>query len=267
MAETTIYTEEYYANKVFLNSVLPLVKTIAQGKESLRKAWQGKNGICQIRCVADEGDDGTHFIIADGEITVQRGLSEVKPNVELIFKSRAHLNQFFKGKQIPFPAMKGVLTGKGLFLPFMKTLIGMGGLLSSKVPPKTDEDQNLLVKSMFNLLSTGISTLNKLGHPKVKGWTEKSPDRVYAWTVSDDEEMAAYIRIKAGKSKASRGVYKRSMPFFTMHFDSVASALGILLDTDDMIESTMSGKLTMKGAPEYGAQLGEHMLMIASLIQ
>lgn len=267
MGEEYKQSDEYYANKVFLNAVLPLLKTVAEGKESLKKVWEGKSGICQIRCMADDGDDGTHFLIEDGSWTVKRGLCDEKPNVELVFKSRAHLNQFFKGKQFPFPVLKGVIKGKGNFLPFMKSLIGMGGLLASTEAPKTEEDQRLLVKSMFNLLSTGISTLNKLGHPKVKSWTEKSPDRVYAWTVAEDEEMAAYIRIKAGKSKASRGVYRRSMPFFTMHFDSVASALGILLDTDDMIESTMSGKLTMKGAPEYGAQLGEHMLLVGGLVQ
>ncbi|MDC7233285.1 MAG: hypothetical protein PQJ58_08630 [Spirochaetales bacterium] len=270
MSEDYRQSDEYYANKIFLNAVLPVLKTVVEGKASLQKGWKGKNGICQIRCMAgpfDEGDDGTHFLIEEGSWSVKRGLSEEKPDVELVFKSRKHLNNFFKGKQIPFPAMKGVFKGKGMFLPFMQALITMGGLLGSTKPPKSEEDQNLLVKCMFNLLSTGISTLNKLGHPKIKKWTEKSPDRVYAWRVGEDEDLAAYIRIKAGKSKASRGVYRRSMPFFTMKFDTVPSALGILLSIDDMIESTVKGKIIMEGAPEYGSQLGDHMLMIGALIQ
>lgn len=270
MTEEYKHSEEYYTNKIFLNAVLPVMKTVVEGKESLKKGWNGKNGICQIRCLAnehDDADDGTHFLIEEGKWTVKRGLSEESPDVELIFKSRAHLNNFFKGKQIPFPAMKGVIKGKGLFIPFMKTLITMGGLLGSKQAPKSEDDQHLLVKSMFNLLSSGISTLNKLGHPKIKNWTEKSHDRVYAWRVGDDEDLASYLRIKAGKSKASRGVYSRSMPFFTMKFDSVSSALGILLGTDDMIQSTVNGKIIMEGAPEYGSQLGDHMLMIGAMIQ
>lgn len=270
MSEEYKQSEEYYANKVFLNAVLPVMKTVVDGKPSLQKGWKGKNGICQIRCIAgehDEADDGTHFLIEEGQWSVKRGLSEEKADVELVFKSRSHLNNFFKGKQFPFPAMKGVIKGKGMFLPFMQALIAMGGLLGSTKPPGSEEDQHLLVKSMFNLLSTGISTLNKLGHPKIKAWTEKSPDRVYAWRVGDNEDLAAYLRIKAGKSKASRGVYRRSMPFFTMRFDTVPSALGILLSIDDMIASTVEGKIIMEGAPEYGSQLGDHMLMIGSMIQ
>ncbi|MDC7124902.1 MAG: hypothetical protein PQJ46_05010 [Spirochaetales bacterium] len=271
-----VYDDDYYTNRIFLDSVLPVLKPVAEGKESLRKAWQGKSGICQISCmtpgeVRDDGSsiekDGTHFVIEDGEWTVKRGICESWPKVELVFKSRKHLNNFFKGKQFPLPSMKGVFGGGGLFLLFMKALLAMGGLLASKEPPADDEDARLLVKCMFYLLSTGISTLNKLEHPKVHPWVAASPDRVYAWAVGDDEELAAYIRIKAGKSKASRGVYRRSMPFFTMRFDSVPSALGILLGTDDMIESTVSGKLAMEGGPEYGAQLGDHMMLIGDLIQ
>ncbi len=47
------------------------------------------------------------------------------------------------------------------------------------------------------------------------------------------------IRVKAGKTKSARGEYTYSKPFFTMRFDSVDSALGILLQTDDMIEATI----------------------------
>jgi len=259
--------KEYYSNMLFLRSVLPVLKTVVEGKKSLKKAWTGKSGICQIRCLTEEGHDGTHFIINNGEWTVEKGLSEKKADVELVFTNRSHLNQFFKGKQLPFPVMKGVFAKGGIFLLFMKTLITMGGILASKAPPKEEEDQKVLVKCMFNLLSNGISTLNKLKHPEVHPWVKKSPDRVYAWRVDDHEDLSAYIRLKAGNSRAARGIYKRSMPFFTMRFDCVQSALGILLDTDDMLASTMKGKLIMEGGPEYGAQLGDKMLLIGSLIQ
>ncbi|MBI9106522.1 MAG: hypothetical protein JEZ04_07220 [Spirochaetales bacterium] len=261
------YDEVYYTNRIFLDSVLPVIKPVVEGKASLQKVWEGRTGVCQISCRTEDGADGTHFLIEDGLWSVKRGLYDGKVDVELVFKSREHLNNFFKGKQIPLPAMKGIIGGRGMFLPFMKSLLAMGGLLAAKKPPEAEEDSRLLVKCMFCLLSSGISTLNKLKHPKIYPWTLSSPDRVYAWAVGDDEELAAYIRIKAGKSKASRGKYERSKPFFTMRFDSVPSALGILLSIDDMIESTVNGKLTMEGGPEYGAQLGDHMLLIGSLIQ
>lgn len=258
---------EYYSNVLFLRSVLPLMKTVVEGRESLRQSWKGKSGKCQISCSTEEGRDGTHFLIEKGDWIVKKGLCEEKPDVELLFKNRRHLNQFFKGKQLPFPAMKGVFSSGGLFLLFMKTLIAMGGILASKEAPKSSEDQKLLVKCMFYLLSNGISTLNKLNHPEVSPWILKSPDRVYAWSVDGHDDLSAYLRLKAGNSRAARGIYTRSMPFFTMRFDSVISALGILLNTDDMLASTMSGKLIMEGGPEFGAQLGDRMLLIGSLIQ
>jgi hypothetical protein len=34
------------------------------------------------------------------------------------------------------------------------------------------------------------------------------------------------------------------------------------MSLDDMIESVQKGKLTMDGAPEFGAQIGEYMIMV-----
>ena len=57
------------------------------------------------------------------------------------------------------------------------------------------------------------------------------------------------------------------MPFFTMRFNNLDSALGILLSTDDMLDSTKKGKLIMDGAPEFGAQIGEYMILVGSYAQ
>ena len=122
-----------------------------------------------------------------------------------------------------------------------------------------------MVKCMFYLLTSGISQLNKMGHEEIHDWTSKSPDRVYALAVNDHPEVSAFIRIKAGKSRAGRGEYKRAMPFFTLRFDSFDSALGILLGTADMLESVKQGHLIMDGAPEFGGQLGGFMLAVGDL--
>ncbi len=259
---------EMYRNKLFLNAVLPVLKTIVD--DSMKKAWEGKTGVCQISCHAEDGEmDGTHFLIEDGEWTVKRGVykGEEKVNVDLVFKNRKHLNNFFLGKTLPMPKMKGMFTSKGFFMPFFKALLKMAGLLGSTSEPKKPEDAKLLVKCMIYLLSSGISVLNKMKHPDVFAWTERSPDRVYAWAVTGHDDLSAYIRIKAGNSKASRGVYKRSMPFFTMRFDSVSSALGILLGTADMIKFTQESKIVMEGGPEYGDQLGAYMTLVGEFIQ
>ncbi|MBQ7595534.1 MAG: hypothetical protein IJU45_02585, partial [Clostridia bacterium] len=85
--------------------------------------------------------------------------------------------------------------------------------------------------------------------------------------VDNHPEVSAYLRVKAGKTRAGRGTYKRAMPFFTMRFDSLDSALGILMSTDDMLESTKAGKLIMDGAPEFGAQIGDYMMLVGSYAQ
>ena len=101
-----------------------------------------------------------------------------------------------------------------------------------------------------------------MGHEAIHDWTSKSPDRVYAWKVDGEDSVSAYIRIKAGKSKAGRGEYKRALPFFTMRFNNLDSALGILMGTADMLEFTKASKLIMDGAPEFGAQIGDYMMKV-----
>lgn len=49
-----------------------------------------------------------------------------------------------------------------------------------------------------------------------------------------------------------------------MRFDSIDSALGILLKTDNLIEATVKSRIVMEGAPEYGAMIGEFMLLVGA---
>jgi hypothetical protein len=260
-----------YASRIFLNAALPLVKVLAEEKGGLKKAFAGKNGIVQvsarnsIAASADEPEKvGTHFVVTDGVVKVVPGLAE-KPDVELAFPSVEALNGFFSGKSKKLPRIFGAFGNFGLFLAFFKTLLAMAAALGAKEPPKESKERALLVKLFFYLLTSGISQLNKAGHPDVSKWAKRSPDRVYALAVLGEDDLAAYIRVKAGNSKAVRGVYERSKPFFTLAFDSVDSALGTLLGKDEMIAATAAGRIRMLGAPEYGAMLGEFLLLVGSL--
>jgi len=254
--------EELYSNRIFLNAVLPLVKVIVEKKENISKKFQGRNAIIQISAKDSEGKVGTHFVIENGVFTVKRGINQ-KPTLELEFQSIPGLNNFFAGRSKKLPKIKG-LKNLGLLLATLKALMTMGNMLGAKKPPEKNEDKELLAMLYFYLLSSGISQLNKAGHPGVSKWDKMSPDRVYAWAVNDKPELSAYIRVKAGNSKACRGEYKRSKPFFTMKFDSVDSALGTLLETDNIIDATVNGRLIMEGAPEFGAQIGEYMSLVGS---
>lgn len=266
--EITKDQERLMANKIFLNAVLPLLKTILEDTPAMQKKWM-KHEVCQVSCITDEGGkNATHFIFDEGVCTPKKGCyEEGTPDLELEFTSIDHLNDFFKNKTKKLPKLKGALKHPGLLVRFLMLLMKMAGLLGLIEAPKKEADQVLLVKCMFYLLSRGINILNKMGHPDVSEWVAPSPDRVYAWAVEGHPDLVAHLRIKKGKSMARRGAYTRSMPFFTMKFDSPVSALGILLQTDDMIESTISGKLQMVGGPEFGAQLGDHMMLVGSFVK
>ena len=259
--------EDIYANKIFLCAALPLLKHIVADLPELSKKFKNVHCVYQISADDPEAEGGkyaTHFQVNGDEWVIHTDKVDPKPMVELEFKSVEAMNAFFKGKIGPatLPKMHGVVSHPKEFVAFLMALLKMANLLGMESPPEDHDTQKLLVKCYFYLLSTGISTLNKCGHPEVHDWTSKSPDRVYAWKVDGEPDISAFIRIKAGKSKAGRGEYKRAMPFFTMRFRDLPSALGILMSTDDMLESVKTGKLIMDGAPEFGAQIGAYMMMV-----
>lgn len=262
--------EELYSNKIFFNAALPLVKVIANDVGSLKKQFKNVHAIIQVSALdpdAEGGKIGMHYVVNGEDWLVHLDKVDPNPHVELEFKSIEAMNAFFKGKIGPatLPKMKGVVKHFGAFKAFLMTLLKMSSLLSATEPPKEEETKQLMVKCFFYLLSSGISQLNKMGHPEIHEWTLKSPDRVYAFAVNDHPEVAAYLRIKAGKSRAGRGEYKRAMPFFTLRFRTFDNALGILLGTDDMLEAVKKGDLIMDGAPEFGGQIGTFMLEVGAL--
>lgn len=262
--------KELYASKIFFNAALPLLKVIATDVPSLKAQFDKITAVLQVSALDPEAEGGkyaTHFIITEGVWETKLNSVHESPDVELEFKTIEAMNAFFKGKMGPstLPKMRGVFKSFGAFKAMLMTLLKLAEVTGATKPPEKEEEKQLMVKCFFYLLSSGISQLNKMGHPEIRDWTTKSPDRVYAFAVDGHPEVAAFIRIKAGKSRAGRGEYKRAMPFFTLRFDNLDSALGILLGTDDMLESTKSGKLIMDGGPEFGAQLGGFMLEVGAL--
>jgi hypothetical protein len=266
--------DDIFANKLFLCAVLPVMKAIATDDPKLSKKFEKLHAVIQVSALdpdVPEGKVATHFVINAGEWVVHTNKVSDKEHtqVELEFKSIQAMNAFFKGKIGPatLPKMKGVARNSGAFIAFMSVLLKMSSLLTAKEPPEDEETQKLMVKCFFYLLTTGISTLNKIGHEEIHEWALKSPDRVYALAVTDCPDVSAYIRVKAGKTRAGRGEYKRAMPFFTLRFDSYKSALGTLLGLDDMLEAVKAGKIIMDGAPEFGGQIGGFLLTVGDYIQ
>jgi len=263
--------QERFANKLFLNAVLPLLKVIANDDPALKKKFEGVSAVFQISAIDPEsptGKSATHFIVENGEWTVKNDQVAENPDSELCFNSIPDMNAFLKGDNAKGigALLKAMGKKPGTFIKFLMVMLKMSSLLMPKGVPDDEPTQRLMVKCFFYLLTAGISKLNKLGHPDVTRWTQPSPDRVYAIAVNDTD-VAAYIRIKAGKSRSGHGTYTRAMPFFTLRFDSYKSALGILLATDDMMEATKAQRIIMDGAPEFGAQFGDLLLVVGGFVQ
>lgn len=257
-----------YSTIVFLKAVLPTLKPLVEAKPMLAKLWGHTNATVQISACAPDGQfnvngvqkDAMHFEITDGALQPHLSVLD-NPDFEMEFKSREDLVTFFTGG-LSLPNMHGALKHPGLLVKTIGTLLTLSNVMGATEPPEKPEDAALLTKLMFYLLTTGISQLNKAGHPKFKKWAKNQPDRVYQLSVQGEPDLAAYVRVKGGRTRASRGYYKRSRPFFELSFDSVPSALGTLLEIDDMIEATASGRIIMSGAPEYGADFGDLLLTI-----
>lgn len=253
-----------YSARIFLNAALPLIKVLVDERPELRRGFAGRSGTIQVSARDGAGRVGTHFVVSGGEVEVVLGLAE-RCDVELRFPSIAALNAFFSGRSKWLPAIRGAIRFPGLLIAFFRALLVMAASLGATEVPESVRDQELLVKLYFYLLTSGISQLNKAGHPEVSKWTKASPDRVYALAVQGRPDLAAYVRVKAGNTKAVRGVYERSKPFFILAFDTPQSALGTLLGKDEMLAATAEGRIVMMGGPEYGAQLGEFLLLVGSL--
>lgn len=257
--------ETIYTNRIFMNAALPLLKTIASDVPEIRSKFDGVDAVYQVSAMANaEEKRATHFIVENGEWSVKLGeyLGDKKIDGELQFSSMEKMNEFFKGKMTSLPKFK--IKNFGKFLKFMTVLLKMSSLLGLTAPPEDEATKDLLTKLYFYLLSAGISQLNKAEHKEIHDWTLTSPDRVYAWAVEGKPELSSYLRIKAGKSRAGKGEYKRSKPFFCLKFDNTTSALEILMGTADMLDYTKKSKLIMEGAPEFGGQIGTYMLQVAA---
>ncbi|MCD7723376.1 MAG: hypothetical protein LUH82_05445 [Clostridiales bacterium] len=259
--------ESRYTNKIFMAGALPLLKTIATDVPEMAKKFHGVNAVYQVSAMLNAQDkEAVHFIVENGSWSCKLGeyFGQKKIDAELQFSTIEKMNEFMKGKMSSLPKFK--ISSLPKFLKFMAVLLKMSSLLNITEPPEDDEELCLLLcKLYFYLLSSGISQLNKMEHPEIHSWALKSPDRVYQWAIEGHPECTAYMRVKAGKTRAGRGEYKRSKPFFCMKFDTAAHALMILLGTGDMLQMTKDKQLIMEGAPEFGAMIGDYMMTVGAL--
>lgn len=252
---------ELLAARLFTHAVFPVMKVILCDDPKMKAKFRDVTAKVQFVARDKAGDLGAWLVFDSGEFGVEQGICPA-PDITFSFSSVKKMNDMLAGKPV-IPKIKG-FTKFGLLVKVMSLLLSLK-IIMPNARPKNIDKKRLKVKLSFYMITTALSQYNKGGDPEMVKWTAKQPDRIYQITV-EGEEIAAYLRVKAGKSKAGRGVYTRKRPFIHMKFNGVDGALAVLLKDAEFVEGVAKGYVSIEGAPEYAAQLNDFMQRIQAML-
>ncbi len=255
MADTE---RDYLVSRIYLRSVLPLTKIILDETPWLKKAVSRMNATVQF-CKLNS-DLGAYLEFKDSQLDVHIGIHP-RPTVRFGFKTAREMNALFAGK-LALPRLRG-LRHPLVIAATLPLLLGLKILMPDALP--TDPEKRALkVKLTLFMITNALSQLNKGGDEDFQAIVKKSPDRIYQWTVEGGP--AAYLRMKAGKTKAGRGTYTRRRPFIHMKFPDIDSAFMVLTSQVSMIDAITKKMLVTEGPPEQSKDIGMHMMRVEQLI-
>lgn len=256
--------------KLFFRAAFPVMKVVLEENPKFKKTWEKTQAVVQFRGIDEEGDIVCHLIFDNGDFKVIQGEYTAKPDLELSFNTISKMVKMFKGSMTSLPDMKcifkGLFTKPKLLINTIMLLLQLMLMMPSADP--TDQLKKYLkVKMSLYMITTALSTANKLEWDGIKDWTNQ-PDRIYQFVVGSMENpiLACYLRVKGGKSKAGRGIYERKNPFVLFNFKSVDGALNVLLKKKEFVKSVEDGDVEVIGAPEYGVQLNDIMSVLQDML-
>ncbi len=253
--------KDVLVSRIVLKAVLPVIKVLLEDHPTFQERFKDIQGTVQFTANNNGEIMGAciKFDRLNFEITNQ--LTDT-PDVSFHFSSLKKMNDFFTGKLV-LPKIKGFRNFSLLWRIF--TILLKLKLLMPNVIPQNPVDKKVKVKMTLYMVSTALSQLNKSGDPEMVKWTSKQPERIYQWSV-DNENIACWLKIKAGQTKAGRGFYTLRKPFVHMRFPDIDSAIPVLTNSVDTVQAMAQGLLLTEGSPEYAAKLGDFMLKIADLL-
>ncbi len=249
-------------NRIALRSIMPLFKVLYEADYmSVRKLLGKYDGVIQF-CIKGT-DTGAYLEFKDGKLDVLQGIHP-NPDLALAFKHAAGMNALFTGG---VPVLAGFPKGLTKITLVGKLLLLMLGLLllMPNMNPKDPAKRELKVKMIMYMITNALSQLNKGGDEDMMVWTGKQPDRIYQMSV-DPDGPAAYLRIKAGKTKAGHGKYARKAPFVHMRFNGIEGAYKVLGESKDTVSATSDGDIKLEGSPEYAGVMGSFMMRIQDML-
>jgi len=260
-------TRELLRTRLFLRAALPTVKVLIEDDPATAKRFKGVNAVVQFVARNQPRAVGAYLWFEDGAVRVEQGFWDAdgmgrEPDITFTFASLQKLNDFFAGKTV-LPGIKG-FGRPGLLAKVVQLLLALKLMLPS-AQPKDPAKRRLKLKLTLYMITTALSQYNKGGDPEMERWTSKQPDRIYQFSV-EPEGIAAYLRVRGGKTKAGRGVYERRRPFVHMRFHGVDGALAVMNKEVDFVDGVGKGMVRIDGSPEYAANLNDFMMRVQALL-
>ena len=255
--------------KLFFNAAFPVIQVVLEDDPAMKARFAAVKAVVQIGAKNPGGEEdflACHLVFDNGAFSVVQGPAE-KPDIALTFSTVAKMNAMLRGGAA-LPAIKG-LSKPGILLKVFSLLMSLMLMMPSS-RPKDPDRQKLKVKMSLYMITRALSTYNKLGDPGMAEWCRRQPDRIYQFLVDGDggsePAVAAYLRVKAGKSKSGHGVYPRRAPFVLLDFFSVPGALKVLLKDVGFVEGVEQGCVEIVGSPEYAMYLNDFMSILQGML-
>jgi len=245
--------------RIILRSILPLFKTLYNEEGADKKKDPSFYGTIQFSIKGT--DTGAYLEFKDGRLDVIQGVIP-NPGIHFAFKKPEHMIAFFTGG-VAIPSISGIWR-LGLLMKLVPLFMGLLLLMPTNLP-KDPKKRLLKVKLTMYMITNALSQLNKGGDPDMMAWTAKQPDRIYQLSMQPDGP-AAYLRVKAGKSKSGHGLYTRKAPFIHMMFNGLDGAFKVLAENKETVQAMRDGDVKVEGSPEYAGGMGSFMVRIQGLL-
>jgi hypothetical protein len=248
-------TREALRTRVFLRAVLPLLEVIEAERPPARIQ-------ARVQIAVAESGEGAALCWREGRFSVEQGVSGAA-EVCCTFRDRAALNRFFAGRP-SLPRIAGLRRPR-LLLRALRLLASLRILQPGPAPDRRDERARR-VRLLLYLVTRAMAELYRGGHPEMVELVDRSPERVYQWTV-ENPSIGAYLRMAPGRVKAGRGRYAARRPFVCFRFADVDDAFAVLTATGSQMAGVRSGALIAEGSPEYVRKIGAMMQKVDALLR
>jgi hypothetical protein len=250
---------------LFLRAVLPLLEVVVAERPAARRLLRGLSGTAQFE--ARGADFAARLSFEGGALRISHG-APGDATLRFVFRNLSAMNDFFAGK----PRLPWISPYLGIKNPVMLVrtarLLAALRILEPPRPgaaPPPPEERALRVRLLLYLVPRALERLHREGHGPMRELAEDSPDRVYQWTVTGTD-IAAWLRMHAGRVKSGRGVYERRKPFVHFMFPDVDAAFGVLTATGSQMSGFRGGRVVTYGSPEYTRKMALLMQQVDELL-